>query len=80
MPVIEIGHHAPVSPMSCLIYAWPAHFMLEQSIRVPMYLSPNRQMIDVAVAASNASDLTIALLGDSPSTCGEGTDRTYSVQ
>lgn len=35
----------------------------------------NRQMIDEAVAAANASDLTIALLGDSPSTCGEGTDR-----
>ena len=80
MPVIEIGHHAPVSPVSCLIYAWSAHFMLEQGVRVSLYLSANRQMIDEAVAAANASDLTIALLGDSPSTCGEGTDRTYSVQ
>jgi hypothetical protein len=34
-----------------------------------------KQMIDEAVTAANASDLTIAVLGDSGSTCGEGTDR-----
>ena len=80
MPFIEIGHHAPVSSVPCLICAWSVNCMLEQGISVPVYLSANRQAIDEAVAAANASDLTIALLGDSPATCGEGTDRTYSVQ
>ena len=39
-------------------------------------LSPEqKKLIHEAVAAANASDLTIAVLGDSGSTCGEGTDR-----
>ena len=39
-------------------------------------LSPaQKQMIDEAVTSANSSDLTIAVLGDSGSTCGEGTDR-----
>ena len=39
-------------------------------------LTPDqRRMIDEAVVAANSSDLVIAVLGDSPNTCGEGTDR-----
>lgn len=39
-------------------------------------LSPEQnKMIDEAVAAANSSDLAIAVVGDTGSTCGEGTDR-----
>eukprot|EP01043_Picozoa_sp_COSAG02_P048466 COSAG02_NODE_4762_length_5013_cov_5.204314_5_plen_97_part_00 len=68
--------------VSSLISTWSDEHIvrLDRSICVCLCLPANRLMIDQAVAAANASDLTIALVGDSPSTCGEGTDRNYSVQ